>query len=345
MDYFFDNGVLRSLTKKSETKKDLGKNWNKFYDNVVIKHEPDFKKKGLGPLFGWDIFIEFVGLGEVIEKIKTELTNFEEKNDANDFILNPEQFIDNLFDLARNAFLKNESLSQTSLLEKIKKQKTYSGDDASNDLISLTLNKCEKFIKEKDHEDLINYLAWEVICGYSYFHIEQISKLDDHEKIINNAIDYYGCLAQCFNDFFKDKKSVRYYRLGEAQYFTIKKLEEKRDKTDVFQKWLEKNYPKNKQIKSNLNNFQDFADVALIDYACLGYLENKVTCFTFDEPKIMKARIGVFCRAWEMYTNVEGWELKINPGVIYCLSRNDFSVIEKISVEKLIPENIICSSL
>ncbi|NGX28004.1 MAG: hypothetical protein K940chlam1_00176 [Candidatus Anoxychlamydiales bacterium] len=337
MDVFFDNGVLRSLTKKSKTKENLGKDWNNFYDNVVIKHEPNLEKKGLDPLFGWDIFIEFVGLGEVIEKIKTELTNFEKKNHVNDFILKPDQFIDKLFVLARNAFLKNESLSQTSLLEKIKEQKTHSGDYASNDLISITLNKCEKFIKEKKyHEDLINYLAWEVICGYPYFHIEQMSELDDQEKIIDNAIDYYGCLSRCFHDLFKEKKSVSYYRLGEAQYFTIKKLEEKRDKSDIFQKWLEKNYHKSKQIKSNLNNFQDLADVSLIDYACLGYLENKVTSFTFDEPDVVKIRIGIFCQSWEMYRNVEDWELKLNPGVIYCLSKEDFSVIEKIIVEKLI---------
>ncbi len=336
MDYFFDNGVLRLLTNKSKTKKDLGKNWDKFYDNIIHKHEPDLEIKGVDPLFGRDVFSEFVGLGEVINKTKIELISFKKKNNINDFLLKPGQFIDELFIFARKSFLKNESLSQTALLKKIKEQKEYSGDDASKGLIALTLNKCEKFIKGKNyHEDLINYLAWEVICGYSYFHIEQISELDDHEKIINNVIDYYGCLSQCFHDLFKDKKSVRYYRLGEAQYFTIKKLEEKRDKSDVLQKWIEKNYPKNTQIKSNLNNFADLADVALIDYACLGYLENKVTCFTFDDPKIIKSRLGVFFSAWEMYRNIEGWELKLNPGIIYCLSKHDFSVIEKIIVEKI----------
>lgn len=328
LNLFFDNGLFSLLTKN-----DHENFYNNFHDSLAC-HIPSFKDKDCSIIFTEDSFLEYIGLGNILnlkpklnlDKLNIDLKNIDEKKLS--------KILDEKFNEAINHFLKHPKLIKKILLEKIDEQLEHSKNLATTFIVKDTLIRYKTNIIEdykNFHKSLAFNLAWHVICQLPFINLEQISKEKfENTKIILAKIQT-ALLRIFYHLYTKQKIELNSYRLSD-----------KMSKNSTYLGHInnDNSIKKNYYFPYFLEDNKDLCDADYIHFATLGTLnfnneQEPCLVFTTDEQKVIENRLIYQLHAIKPLCSLPNSTIKIIPGIVFIVDRENGKIKNKIDVSTI----------
>ena len=334
---YIDNSLLSDLCKDSQ-----GTLWNGFLD-ITNECYLDIEDRKISLQNDWGLFLEFIGLGNVLRKLcfdfdsetmKT-LTSFLESTPAwNINQLN--KLLDDIFTKCLSECHSLVSIQPSNLISKYNEQCKYYRGAGSGILLPIIADRYAKCLTSDPQDSLstlTKYLAWHRQCAYYNSAFNQLITKGKEPRVW----DLFQQLMATFYWIASDHKiQLPWFRLINTTYLLTTSYD-KNDCNSEQRKWFEK-YTHQHKLKGN----EDLADCSYIDAATIGkidivdeeIIQNPVVVFTKDNPDQVRSRLQISRNFLEkLQTEVEGWSITPSyGGEVICVKRTNGSVslVEKI---------------
>jgi hypothetical protein len=336
-----DNGLLNHLCKDTK-----GIFWNSFLDITTSKglHLTDRKSFFLANEME---FLEFIGLGKILEDVSPTLLNdikhhvyrlFNHRRPVESEKLN--KTIDTLFELCLNACKSLPKIMPEALLAQHKKHLSYLPNESARFLdraISSQYLEGLNTAPENVYKQICRNLTWQLATTMLRSAFNEIST-NKHPDLILRFFE--PLMSMLHRSAFTHGSPPNFFRLAETTYLSyMKKHEKKLSPTDLA--WVEEYIQKYQTGKS-----KDLADCAYLDRALLGHVEMAdgklqqlpVTVLTMDNPAEVLNRLKLLRNMLEkLKSEVEDWHLNpIYSCKVLCLAQTNGRLEYKDTVEHAI---------
>jgi hypothetical protein len=324
----YDNNIYRKLIGKDE--KQFSKNLFKSLNDSI----PNFYDRFYGLYFPLGLFLEAIGQGNFREKHakNLDLTPFLLKMSELDQV-DLEQKLLNLEKLAYDFFYFHNELSKESLLKKIDHQLKYcSLEDPYYILADSLVDYRNKIATDFEfiRSSLANYLSWDLICGFPFARLSEISEKD--QELVRAKIRKIN--EWLLNRFHMEHlyKNRSFHRLADKiqkELLTtksyIKKIEGENENTKL------------KILVPNMleSEYKDLGDIDYIDFATLGIDQMAGIILTGDSFEVVEDRLIIQLSLLNWLCEAEGSELKLFLGEIYIIDCKTGYIKEKILVSDI----------
>lgn len=326
LNIHLDNFVIRELCK-NDLSNEL---WDSLLDlsnqnNIPIENKP------VRILSDWMLFLEFIGLGSILQKYQVVIQNetlkfFNELlNNKNLTIDTFKPLVDHLYDISYIDCEQFLETKKTSLRKKANEQLKFSNGLGAKLILPITFDPYLEVINDESSTELIDlhlHLSWHRM--FQYINII----LSNRNPLIESTArrNLYKQLLQFYYYTIKQHSTVlNFYRLINSAYFHESQhsdyIDHIKSGNDII------------KIESHkIKSYEDLVDCTYLDYGIFGNIElqhnnvfqSPVKIFTTDSPEQVFTRLQ-FSRTYaeSLFNGVDNWDLKI-------LYQNEIVCIEKI---------------
>ncbi len=324
----YDNYIYRKLIGKGEG--EFSKNLFKSLNDSI----PNFYDRFYGLYFPLGLFLEAIGEGNFREKHakNLDLTPFFLKMSELDQV-DLEQNLLNLHKIAYDFFYSHNELSKESLLKKIDHQLKYcSLEDPHYLLADGLVDYRDKITTDFEfiRSSLAKYLSWDLICGFPFARLFEISEKD--QELVRAKIRKINLWL--LNNFHSELlyENISFHRLAD-------KIQKELLTTKSYIKKIE---GENENKKLNIlvpnmleSEYKDLGDVDYIDFATLGTDRMAGIILTGDSFEVVENRLIIQLSVLNFLSEIEGSKLELFPGEVYIIDCKTGHIKEKILVSKI----------
>lgn len=146
---FLDTTFFRKIASDTTAEK-----WNQFFDECK-ENEPALLDEGYDPICTWFTFLEYIGKGREIQKVRQRIANRTAKTDDairnhlvhGDKIGPVHKVLDDLANAIKEPIRSISQFERRHLIEAVDKQLELSSKNATNELIGTTLMRYRAHIE------------------------------------------------------------------------------------------------------------------------------------------------------------------------------------------------------
>ncbi len=339
--YSIDNGLLNHLCKDTK-----GHLWNSFLD-IIASHGLHLKSHSTLFLASELEFLEFIGLGKILEEVPSTL--LDDVKHRVSCLFNQQELADleslnkTLDDIHNQCLKECEALPKIkpqALLAQHKKHLSYLRNEAARFLdqaISSQYLEGLNTSPQNVYKQICRNLTWQLATTTLRSAFNEISTKENPFLILRFFEPLMAILHQSAHI---GGVPPNLFRLVEAAYVSYVK-KHKKELNSAELAWAQE-YLENYQTGKN----KDLSDCIYLDRALLGYLEiaggklqqQPVTVLTMDDPVEVFNRLKLFRYMIEkLRSEVEDWRLDpIYSCKVLCLAETDERLVYKDTVQHAI---------
>ena len=331
---FIDTGLLNYLCKDTK-----GNIWNSFLD---VTASNGLKLQGRGSLFLPDDmqFLEFIGLGAILERVPSTLRSdierhinslFTQKKPIKEIEIN--KTLNSIFEKCLTACESLSEITPQGLLDQHKKHHSYLHGKSAYFLDHAISNRFLDGLStnpQNVYKQICRNLSWQLATTILRSTFNAIS-INKHPDLVLRLFE--PLMAIILHSAFKHGSPPNFFRLAETAYLSYMRQHEKKlNSSDL--KWVQE-YRREYQT----GNKKDLTDCIYLDRALLGYLELTdgeirqlpVTVLTMDRPIVVLNRLKLLRNMLEkLKDEVEGWSLNpIDSCKVLCLEQINGNLVYK----------------
>lgn len=324
---FFDTGLLSAFcTDRS------GIYYNSFLD-ISTKCGLSIENRRVTVENNWFLFLEFIGLGRVMDKASLCFDKPIEKQILYYFdspmptkVEQINKIIETAYEDCISSIQKIEALDPSNLVSLFDQKNKRCSSNVSKNIIPLIAGRYEKNLKFNPHNAHLQIccnLAWEILLKRFLSLVSQSSIKKYPERILKLFQPLISIWHRICLDFGTQPS---FFRLVETSYLaTVSKQANMCTDTHLKLKTYKQKY----QTRSK----SDLADCSYLDFGMIGHLSQScgeilqfpVTVFTCDKPCQVSHRLSLFQYMLEkLQEEVEGWSIFPQYGCnVFCLELYD----------------------